>query len=67
MSEGGEGYVLYYMPGTASTAVHWMLLEIGVPFDLRKVDFAQGAQRSPEYLALNPQGRVPTLLISGRP
>ncbi len=60
-------YVLYYEPSTASLAVHWMLLELGAPFELRRVDFAAGAQRSAEYLALNPNGHVPTLLIDGRP
>ena len=43
-------YTLYYSPGTASMAVHWMLIELGVPFEARLVDFADGAQKSPEYL-----------------
>ena len=60
-------YTLYYSPGTASMAVHWMLIELGVPFEARLVDFADGAQKSPEYLKLNPAGRVPTLVIDGVP
>ena len=60
-------YVLYYAPGTASMVVHLALLEIGAPYELRRVDFTTGAQRAPDYLALNPAGRVPTLLIDGHP
>ncbi|HEX3886652.1 MAG TPA: glutathione S-transferase family protein [Phenylobacterium sp.] len=60
-------YRLYYSPGTASMAVHWMLIELGVPFETVRVDFETGAQRDPAYLELNPAGRVPTLVIDGRP
>lgn len=60
-------YLLYYSPGTASMAVHWMLIELGVPFELALVDFDAAAQKSADYLALNPSGRVPTLVIDGAP
>ena len=57
--------VLYYSPGSASFAVHWLLIELDRPHLLERVDTAAGQQRSPEYLALNPNGRVPTLVIDG--
>lgn len=60
-------YTLYYAPGTASMVVHLALLEIGVPYRLELVDFSADAQRDPTYLALNPQGVVPTLVIDGTP
>lgn len=60
-------YTLYYAPGTASMVVHLALLEIGAPYRLELVDVDKGAQRSPEYLRLNPLGRVPTLVIGGKP
>ena len=60
-------YLLYYSPGTASMAVHQALLEIGAPHELRKVDFETQAQKSAEYLALNPNGMVPTLIVDGHP
>lgn len=60
-------YTLYYAPGAASLAVHWMLIEIGAPFELVKLDLAAGDQRKPEYLALNPNGVVPTLVVDGTP
>jgi glutathione S-transferase len=60
-------YTLYYSPGTASMVAHLALLEIGAPHKLELVDFKSDAQRNPEYLKLNPQGRVPTLIVDGRP
>ncbi len=58
---------LYFAPGSSSMAVHIALHEIGVPFEARPISFAQGTQRTPEFLSLNPEGKVPTLLIDGRP
>lgn len=60
-------YTLYYAPGAASMVVHWLLLEIEAPHELRLVDIAAGEHKRPEYLALNPNGVVPTLLIDGAP
>ncbi len=58
---------LYYAPGAASMLVHWLLIEMEVPHSLQLVDTAANAQKSPGYLALNPNGVVPTLLIDGKP
>jgi glutathione S-transferase len=52
---------LYYMPGACSRASHIALREAGADFELRYVDFAATEQRSPEYLRVNPKGRVPAL------
>jgi glutathione S-transferase len=60
-------YQLYYSPGTASLAAHWMLIEIGAPFELVLTDTATGAQKHPDYLKLNPSGVVPTLIVDGAP
>jgi glutathione S-transferase len=48
-------------------AVHIALHEIGAPFEGRPMSFKKGDLRSPDYLALNPEGQVPTLVIDGRP
>lgn len=56
---------LYFAPGSASLCVHWLLIEIGQPHELRRVDLAAGEQRAPEYLKLNPAGVVPTLVLDG--
>ena len=53
---------LYYYPGNASLLPHMALREAGAPFELRLVDRANNAQRSAQYLALNPNGRIPTLI-----
>lgn len=59
--------VLYFAPGASSMAVHIALHEIGVPFEGRPMSFRNGDLRTPAFLALNPEGKVPTLLIDGRP
>jgi len=56
-------YLLFYAPGTASLAVHWMLIELGVDFETHRLDLEAGEQRSRDFLRLNPAGRVPTLVI----
>lgn len=58
---------LYYSPGAASLVVHWLLIELDVVHELRKLDFDTWEQKSPEYLKLNPNGVVPTLVIDGEP
>jgi glutathione S-transferase len=58
---------LYFAPGSSSMAVHIALHEIGVAFEPRPMSFRNSDLRSPGYLALNPEGKVPTLVIDGRP
>lgn len=60
-------YTLYHSPGAASLAVHWLLLELGAEHRLEKVDLAAGQQRQADYLKLNPNGVVPTLIVDGAP
>jgi glutathione S-transferase len=57
---------LYFAPGSSSMAVHIALHEIGVPFDSRPLSFKKDL-RAPYFLALNPEGKVPVLLVDGRP
>jgi len=59
--------VLYGSPSTASLVVHWLLIELGVEHELHQLDFDRCEQKSPRYLAINPAGRVPTLVIDGQP
>lgn len=59
-------YKLYYYPLNASMAPHFILEELKVDFELITVDRQSNAQKSPEYLALNPAGRIPTLVDNGR-
>jgi glutathione S-transferase len=57
----------YYTPMSSATRVHWALEEVGVPYDKVKLDLAKGEQKTPEYLAKNPNGKVPLLVVDGRP
>jgi glutathione S-transferase len=58
---------LYFVPGSSSMAPHIALHEIGTPFESRPISFAKGENRTPTYLALNPEGKVPTLVVDDRP
>jgi glutathione S-transferase len=53
---------LYYAPGTCALATHIALEEAGAPYEAVLVDFRSQSQRSPEYLRVNPKGRVPALV-----
>lgn len=52
----------YYAPGTVALAVHIALEEAGADYEAIRLDFPALQQRSPEYLAINPKGRVPALV-----
>jgi glutathione S-transferase len=58
---------LYFSPGASSMAPHIALHEVGVPFDTVPLSLRKHENRAPAYLALNPEGKVPTLVIDGRP
>lgn len=59
---------LFYSPGACSLGIHVLLEEIGAPFEAVRTVIREGANRTPEYLALNPKGKVPLLLRdNGRP
>lgn len=53
---------LFYAPGSAALAAHIALEEVGAEYDAIKVDLVAGEQKKPEYLAINPKGRVPALV-----
>jgi glutathione S-transferase len=55
-------FKLYFAPGTCALASHIALAEAGAPYTTVKLDFKANQQNSPEYLAINPKGRVPTLV-----
>ena len=57
----------FFAPGSSSMAPHIALHEVGAAFDSRPVSLAQKETHTPEFLALNPAGKVPLLLIDGRP
>ena len=58
---------LYYSPGSSSMATHIALHEVGVPFELKLTALHRDENRAPGYLAVNPEGKVPALIVDGRP
>jgi glutathione S-transferase len=53
---------LYFAPHTCALATHIVLEEVGADYSAKRIDFAANQQRSPEYLKINPKGRVPALV-----
>ena len=56
---------LYYAPRTRSFTALWLLEELGVPYALESFDLNGGRNQEPDYLALNPMGKVP-LVVHGQ-
>lgn len=52
---------LYYTPKTCALATHIALIDAGADYTLRRIDFSKGEQRAPDFLSVNPKGRVPAL------
>ncbi|CAN5913248.1 glutathione S-transferase family protein [soil metagenome] len=57
---------LYHSPGSSSMAVHIALNEVGAAFEQHALSLAAKDTRKPAFLAINPNGKVPALLIDGR-
>ena len=55
-------FKLYYAPGTCALASHIALQEAGAAYATERIDFKSNQQNSTEYLAINPKGRVPSLV-----
>src|SRR6516165_1559425 len=51
------------MPRSCATVSHLVLEEAGAQYDLRRIDLAKGEQRGDPYLKINPNGRVPALIL----
>ena len=56
---------LYYSPNTIAVAVALAFHEAGLPFEPVKVNFAEAEQTKPDYLAINPKARVPSVETDG--
>lgn len=60
-------FKLYYYPNNASLAPHFLLHHLNADYELLLVDKQSNAQKSADYLKLNPVGRIPTLVIGEQP
>lgn len=58
---------LYFAPYSTATVTRVALAELGIPVEYVQLDLAAGATRTPSFLALNPNGRVPVLVHDGQP
>lgn len=58
-------FKLYVAPKTCARVATIALEEIGVPFETELVRFSEKQQKSPAYLAVNPKGKVPALVVDG--
>src|SRR5215813_11341899 len=54
---------LCYAPGSCATVSHMVLEEAGAQYELMRIDLAKGEQRTEQYLKVNPNGRVPALIL----
>lgn len=57
--------VFYHNPQSRAAMVHWMLEEVGANYRIVPVDFQKGEHKTPEFLALNPMGKLPTIVHRG--
>jgi glutathione S-transferase len=57
--------ILYHCPKTRAATARWMLEEVGAPYALEHVDVRAGKGRDPEYLKINPMGKVPAIRDGG--
>lgn len=61
----GEELVFYGAPQSRAAIVHWMLEELGVPFEMRALNLKKNEHKQPAYLAVNPMGKVPAIVHRG--
>jgi glutathione S-transferase len=57
--------VFHHAPMSRSNIVHWMLEELGVPYELHAMSLQRGDHKKPDYLAINPMGKVPAITHQG--
>jgi glutathione S-transferase len=60
-------FVLYdYLPSGNGYKCRLVLKALGMPYELKKMNIVAGATRTPEFLAINPNGKIPVLMVPGR-
>ena len=57
--------VFYHNPMSRGRMVHWMLEEVGVPYRIEILRFDRGENKKPAFLAVNPMGKIPTIVHRG--
>src|SRR5690606_30539389 len=67
MSASGDSLKLYFAPRSRSFTALWLLEELGVDYALESFDLRSGRHKQPDFLALNPMGKVPLVVHDGIP
>ncbi|MGH6853862.1 MAG: glutathione S-transferase family protein [Aestuariivirga sp.] len=57
--------VFYHNPQSRAAIAHWMLEEAGAKYELSHIDFQKGDHKTPEFLAINPMGKIPVIVVGG--
>jgi glutathione S-transferase len=57
--------IFYHNPRSRAQMVHWMLEELNIPYRIELIDFEKGENRAPKFLAINPMGKLPTIVHRG--
>lgn len=60
-----ESIVFYYNPMSRGRIAHWMLEEVGEPYRVELLSFEKGEHKQPQYLAINPMGKIPAIVHRG--
>ena len=61
----GNTVKLYTNPQSRGQIAHWMLEETGVPYEVELLDLSRGEHKTPDYLRINPMGKVPAIVHRG--
>jgi glutathione S-transferase len=60
-----EEIIFYHNPMSRARIVHWMLEEVGAPYRIQIVSFDKGEHKQPDFLAINPMGKLPAIVHRG--
>lgn len=57
--------VFYHNPQSRAVMTHWMLEEVGVPYRIVPIDLQKGGHKAPDFLKINPMGKIPAIIHRG--
>lgn len=57
--------IFFHNPRSRAAIVHWMLEECGAEYEIHHIDFEKGDNKQPDFLAINPMGKIPAILVNG--
>jgi glutathione S-transferase len=60
-----DSIVFYHNPMSRGRIVHWMLEEVDAPYEIRLLSLEKGEHKRPDYLAINPMGKIPAIVHRG--